>query len=364
MSAASISSISTNSAGGGDVSDGSGIADVGLRAALPERNEYGFDPVFGLEGDGVPAAPEAVEPAEARGNSKHRRYMFTISRWTIADRDRIAGRVAAESEYVCYQGEIAPTTGMPHLQGFVSFKNPRAFRAVKRLFGNDGVHLDVCKGKPEQCIAYCSKEESRDPNCPFVEFGDRPTGPGQGARTDLSEIGKRLRDGESLKAVAADYPGDFIRYSGGFIKYQALFQPTRDFKTTVYWFYGSTGSGKSMAARERFPNAYWKSPNNQWWDQYDGIADVIIDDYRCNFVAFNELLRLLDRYPLQLQVKGASVQFCAKNLVITAPRKPQDMWAGRTAEDMAQLLRRIDHIELFGEEPSAEPAVDGFEPGF
>lgn len=302
-------------------------------------------------------------PAAPRDGSKCRRYMFTLPNYSVTDRATIDDRVSAIAEYLCYQGEIAPTTGTPHLQGFVSFTNPRAFRAVKRLFANDSIHLDICRGTPEQCIAYCSKRESADERVPFVEYGTRPSGPGQGARSDLSEIGARLKSGATLKSVAQDFPGDFMRYSSGFIKFQALFQPSRNHKTKVMWFYGSTGTGKSMAARDRFPEAYWKSPNHQWWDGYDGVSDVVVDDYRCGFCPFNELLRLFDRYPLQLQVKGASVQFNARNIVITAPHRPEIMWSGRTGENLAQLLRRIDSIELFGEEPVMAPRVPGFEPG-
>jgi hypothetical protein len=74
---------------------------------------------------------------------------------------------------------------------------------------------------------------------------------------------------------------------------------------------------------------------------------VIIDDYRCSFCQFNELLRLLDRYPYQAQIKGGTVELIAPNIYITAPKAPAEMWATRTEEDLQQLLRRIDHVREF-----------------
>jgi len=93
------------------------------------------------------------------------------------------------------------------------------------------------------------------------------------------------------------------------------------------------------------------------------VSNVIIDDYRCNFCEFNMLLRYFDEYPLNVQIKGGTVQFAAPNIVVTAPQRPEVMWQTRTVEQMQQLLRRIEVIELFGEEPPP-PAmrVEGFEP--
>ena len=121
----------------------------------------------------------------------------------------------------------------------------------------------------------------------------------------------------------------------------------RSWKTVVFWFYGPTGTGKSFAAMEYAKDAYWKMGGNKWWDGYDGQSDVIIDDYRKDLCTFNELLRLLDRYPLLVERKGGSMQFLAKRIFITSPFSPSGVWEGRIEEDLAQLMRRIEHVERF-----------------
>jgi len=55
----------------------------------------------------------------------------------------------------------------------------------------------------------------------------------------------------------------------------------------------------------------------------------------------------LDRYPFQVECKGGSRQFLAKNIYITSCYSPEQMFEGRVDEDLRQLTRRIDIIEEF-----------------
>jgi len=144
-----------------------------------------------------------------------------------------------------------------------------------------------------------------------------------------------------------------VKYARGMSVAKLVYDGQRDFKTIVKWYYGSTGTGKSRAACDETSNvnAYWKSGGSKWWDGYDGQEAVIIDDYRCDLCTFHNLLRLFDRYPLQVEGKGTSMQFRSKLIIVTAPYRPEIMWRSRVQEDIGQLLRRIDEIKLFGEEP-------------
>jgi len=252
-----------------------------------------------------------------------------------------------ECAYICYQPERGER-GTPHLQGFVSFRNPRAFTAVRRIV--DGWHVEPMRGTAEQCRAYCSKEETRDAEAGFgfIERGEIPMGAGvPGRRSDLEDVGSLIKGGARPRDVFESDAGSFIRYNRGILAAVALFEPRRNFVTKVYWFHGPTGCGKSRTAMLEAPDAYWKDPSTGWWDGYDRHEDVIIDDYRCDMCKFSQLLRLMDRYPLQLQVKGGSCQFVAKRLYITSPKSPRETWASRTDEDLGQLMRRITEVRFF-----------------
>jgi len=280
---------------------------------------------------------------------RSRAVCFTLNNYTLQDVERIR-TLAQQCEYGVFQREVAPGTGTKHLQGFLYAKSAKAFTRWKSLIG-DRAHLEKTRGTPQQASDYCKKEDSREPGTEPEEFGLLPA---QGKRSDLEAIAEAIKAGGTVEEVAAEHPGDFIRYHRGIEHFHAVCQGPRNWKTKVYWLYGPTGTGKSAWAHNSFPSAYWKMGCTKWWDGYYGESDVIVDDYRRDLCTFGELLRLLDRYPMRVERKGSSCQFRARNLVITSPDSPRVTWEGRTEEALGQLLRRIDevwHFPTVGGEP-------------
>lgn len=119
--------------------------------------------------------------------------------------------------------------------------------------------------------------------------------------------------------------------------------------TIGYWLYGKTGAGKSRWAAQNFPEAYWKPSLDKWFDGYMMEQTVIIDDYRpTQDLSFEYLLRLVDRYPLMVQTKGAFVPFVPKRIIITSPRDISETFLHLNhQEDMEQLTRRFPHRLCF-----------------
>jgi len=71
--------------------------------------------------------------------------------------------------FLIYQKEAAPTTGTPHFQGYVVFKNPQSLVALRAL--NGAAHYEVAQGSAAQNITYCSKEPRLEAT---VTFGEPP----------------------------------------------------------------------------------------------------------------------------------------------------------------------------------------------
>ena len=250
-------------------------------------------------------------------------------------------------KYWCFGKEVGES-GTPHLQGYLEFRNTHRLRisaCVTKLvgIGIDGCHVEIARGTAQQNIDYCSKDGA------FIEGGDRPKG--QGKRTDLDEVCALINEGGTMVDLVSKFPAQVVKFRHGLEYLLQVKTPRRFFKTTVWWLWGPTGSGKSRYAWEQGPSSYMKACNHKWWDGYIGQEIVIMDDFRpSKDLPFSFILNLFDRYPLSVEVKGGMAEFVSRTIFVTTPNSPEDTcehldWLG--VEQKNQLLRRIDHVVQF-----------------
>lgn len=138
----------------------------------------------------------------------------------------------------------------------------------------------------------------------------------------------------------------FVRNHSGLRALKSALTPKiwRD-NIKVVWLYGPTGRGKShlLAKIARTPgvDAYWK-PTGQWFEGYNGELFIFMDDFRAGDMQFSDLLKLLDKFPVRVPIKGSSAMVAADKIFITTPQEPNITY--NEHEDIEQLLRRIDYI--------------------
>ena len=112
----------------------------------------------------------------------------------------------------------------------------------------------------------------------------------------------------------------------------------------IICYIGPSGTGKSRAAREAYPQAYW-GPKGKWWDGYCGQETVIVDEMYGHRFSFSELLQLLDRYPFQVETKGGVRQFTSRRIVFTSNQHPEDWYNAERTHQMRwaenPLYRRL-----------------------
>jgi len=288
--------------------------------------------------------------AQKSGTTKCRNYCFTWNNYTEDNLRQIEQWANEKCNYAIYGFEVCPSTGTKHLQGFMIFKNARTWNGVVKDF--KGWHLQICKGSPQENFDYCSKSESADPDreIKFVEFGKRPEG--QGKRTDLDEIKKKLISGDKLKKVVLEDCENYqqLKYAEGISKYINP-KNTRRTNLQVLWFWGETHKGKSETAENILLEKYgecWRSNDTlKWWDGYNDQKGVIFEDLRGNHVSFSLLLRYLDVYAIQVPIKCGFRDLEAETIIITSPFHPEDIY-DKSDEDVKQLTRRITEIREFG----------------
>lgn len=265
--------------------------------------------------------------------SRSRAYCFTINNYTDDDLAQLH-QAADEAQYVIVGKEVGEN-GTHHLQGYIYYKDAKTFTSVKKKLTR--AHIEVSKGSPEDNKRYCSKQEV------YLEKGTLPK---QGARTDIEKVVVDLKDGANMRCIVDKARSmQSIKMAEVWLKYH---EEPRTWKPEVRWYHGSTGSGKTKAAREWLQDdVYTVMDSIKWWEGYDKHENVLIDDFRKDFCKFHQLLKLLDRYEYKVETKGGSRQLLAKKIAITAPYPPEDIYD--TREDVNQLVRRIDQVILIGE---------------
>ncbi len=166
--------------------------------------------------------------------------------------------------------------------------------------------------------------------------------PRPGKRNDLWEVKIALDKGKTDKWIANSYWPAYAKYYKAFSQYRLMTTPQRNARPKIFILWGSSGTGKTRMVRECFPNAYWK-PKSRWWDGYTGQEVVVFDEFY-SWIKLDELLRILDWYPLQLEVKGGTVAMTTSCFVFTSNVDPMDWYMGMGGLRRAPLHRRFEEF--------------------
>jgi hypothetical protein len=272
---------------------------------------------------------------------KSRSYCFTINNYEDSEYEAIrdCGQLPSTRYLVC--GKEIGDSGTRHLQGYVYFSNPRTLSGVKRLPGFARSHLEVSRGTPLQASDYCKKDGD------FFETGELPS---SGKRTDLDEIKQEISDGKSDLYIADNHFSQWVVYRRSFAAYRRLLVSTpRNFKSWTNVLVGSTGLGKTrFVYQQHQDDDIFVWGGDRWFDGYVGQRIALLDDYRGE-LSIGFLLRLLDRYPLQVPIKGGFVNWNPRRIYITSNTMPEVWYADVDGASVAALLRRIDRLDSISE---------------
>ena len=199
-------------------------------------------------------------------------------------------------------------SGNVHLQYIVQFTTAKRLNGVRAAV-NDQTHWEPIYGSIAQARAYVTKEATRIDG-PW-EYGQIAA---SGKRRGYDEAVDAVMQGTPLQRVAREFPGIWVAHGRGLIdlrKQLGLDADRRSFGPEgpeVWVLWGPSGTGKSRFVAKRWPKAFWKSPEAKWWDGYAGQEVVVLDDFKDYAMPLVDLQRLLDWYPLWVEVKG---QVCA-----------------------------------------------------
>lgn len=250
-------------------------------------------------------------------------------------------------KYGIGQIEECPTTGRRHLQFYVQLHRSQRLTWLKAKIDSEA-HWEPARGSFEENKKYCTKEESRIEGPWEVGIPAR-----QGKQTGLDEATELVVSGTPLSEVAKLFPVVWVRHGRGLAdlrKTLCLETDRREFgpdgpELWVLW--GPAGSGKSRWVKEHWPDAFWKAPYSTWWDGYGTHETVVLDDFKDDGMRLTDFQRLIDWYPLWVEVKGGSLPMLAKRYVITSNYDPEH-WYAKADVHRTVWRRIVDFAENHG----------------
>ncbi len=275
------------------------------------------------------------------GASRH----WCVTAYDPEFKNRLDEKCPEEIRYIIV-GEEYTKEGRLHWQTYVEFhtKKPR-LGGVKKILGDNTIHCEIRWGDREGARDYCKKEEK------WNEYGEWIKG--QGHRTDLDVMCKRLLDGESLRDVATEDPSMYCRYRNGIRDFAAWGQEkaSRRFRRVeVHVVTGETGTNKTRNALYtdgddgEMQGYLLDAPADGkalWFDGYDAQETLIIDEFYGG-IKYSTLLRLLDGHQMRLPIKGTHAYARWTKVIITSNKRPEDWYTFGMTQALARRIRTLN----------------------
>lgn len=244
-------------------------------------------------------------------------------------------------------GKEKGSQGTFHLQGYTEFSSQMRIPQVKRILGTQRLHLEKSIADQAANREYCAKEGDL-----LLELGTpKPKRGSKGGKARASQLDERLHSLKDLidegGNIESCWDHDFsamVRYGRGIYDYAILKGRDREPpKVTVIT--GAAGTGKTRFvydnARIFFDNDIWSYPGQGWFDGYQGQQVALFDDFRGD-VPFDLMLKVLDRYPIRVPVKGGFRNWVPRSIFITSNAPWSEWYPSAVGHHRDALRRRIN----------------------
>jgi hypothetical protein len=226
-------------------------------------------------------------------------------------------------------------TGYLHWQLLIVCGRSRRLAWIRDVFGP--FHFELSRS--DAADAYVWKDDTAVAGTRF-ELGLKPFR--RNCKTDWDQVRTSAMEGRFEDVPSSVFVGHYRNLraiASDFAQPQAV-------ERTVHVFWGRTGTGKSRRAwDEAGMDAFSKDPRTKFWCGYRGQRKVVVDEFRGG-IDIAHILRWCDRYPVQVEVKGASCPLVADEIWFTSNVDPRQWYPGLDELTLEALLRRFNIVHF------------------
>lgn len=323
-----------------------------------------------------------VKKEEGRG-SLAQRWCFTYNN-PGCDGDEFAQFLESKADVklAVFQMEEGEN-GTQHLQGYVETNKRMYSSGFHAMMAPHRMAVFHAKGTKLANHKYCTKHASRLEGPWYVkstaeDYG-RKNG-NQGKRTDIDEYMDAVNEAGGLTVeLMESHPGMVMRYGKQTMAYLAAKRHMLAEKEDMdYWkeqyrreqageefqgqqqrelilYFGPTAVGKTSEVKKIVKGKYErklyeKAPGTNWWGNWKGEDDVLIDEYKGG-QDIDEFKRITNVGMVEIEGKGTEIALTCKRIFITSNRHPSQWWKRNNDEfhtwgspDYQAAIRRFAEV--------------------
>lgn len=280
-------------------------------------------------------------PLNVKYPGQYTRIKFVKFKWTKEDKDLLAALHPSPCHYLHYSEETCPTTGNPHLDGYLEVREKQRISFFRKILPY-GTNIRPANGTAEENYNYSAKESRPSvfgvPTAVAKKEKNRKNGQNEAAK--WADIRRLLKEG-NREELEANYFNYVVRYN---LKRYLEYPCPETVEGPNYWLYGEAGTGKSefptKLAKSYGYRLYKKLPH-KWFGEYKGEEVVFVDDIDRDKVCPLVMLKALGEHRAFIcETKGGEMKIRPQHVVITSNQHPFEVFSDLSVQDQNALKRR------------------------
>ncbi len=274
--------------------------------------------------------------------------------------------------YWCMADEKGLEDKTHHTHIYLHFSSAVRFSTIDNNFR--GGHYEICRGTAQQNRDYVFKEgkwlDDKKRGTNFVDTHEESENDlpieRQGARNDLADLYDMISSGMSNFEIVQSCP-DYMFDIDKIERVRQMINEEKYKKSLrfldVTYVYGKTGAGKTRDIMETHDfNVFRVTDYKHPFDSYRGQDVIVFEEFRSD-LKIQEMLNLLDIYPLELPCRYANKIACYTKVYIVTNISLEEQYEGiqkEYPETWKAFLRRIKKVVVYSDNVETYDNCDSY----